>query len=433
MRQDANNRLRVLILADECNPEWPSLPIVGYKYARALAAICDVVLVTHIRNRPAIEKACDGLKVVYIDTERLAAPMYKLATFLRGGDAVAWSTGMIMNYLPYLAFERQAWKLFRKRLKAGEFDLVHRITPMSPTLPSYIAHKSPVPFVIGPLNGNLPWPRQFQAEQKREKERLRVLRDAYKYLPFAKSTYRKAACILAGFDHTIRDLIHADPGKIVMMPEIGIDPDLFHAKGAQLAGAGAKGQLRFLYVGRLVPYKLPELVVRAFAESSLLRGHKLTIVGDGPELPRLQTLIKDHDLGDVITISGRKNQAEVAGLMRDHDVFVFPSIRELGAGVVIEAMASGMFVITANYGAPGALVSNGRGVAIDLASLDEMVIGFRGALEKCAQNQGDMAQAAARGQAYAEGFYPWSVKAAKTLKIYRSVLAGEPLSAHGYD
>ena len=28
---------RVLILAEECNPEWPSLPIVGYKYAREIA------------------------------------------------------------------------------------------------------------------------------------------------------------------------------------------------------------------------------------------------------------------------------------------------------------------------------------------------------------------------------------------------------------
>ena len=158
-----NQRLKVLILSDECNPEWPSLPIVGYKYAREIAQHCDVTIATHVRNRENIEKAADGLDVVYLDTEYIAAPMFKLARWLLGGEEVAWSTSMIMNYLPYLAFEREVWKHFKPALKAGDFDLVHRITPMSPTLPIYIAHKLKLPFLIGPLNGNLDWPKAFQA------------------------------------------------------------------------------------------------------------------------------------------------------------------------------------------------------------------------------------------------------------------------------
>ena len=46
----------VLILADDCNPEWPSLPLVGYKAARAIADHADVVVATHVRNRDSIEK-----------------------------------------------------------------------------------------------------------------------------------------------------------------------------------------------------------------------------------------------------------------------------------------------------------------------------------------------------------------------------------------
>ena len=73
-------------------------------------------------------------------------------------------------------------------------------------MPSYIAGKSPVPFLIGPLNGNLDWPKEFRSEQTREKERARVLRDFYKYLPYSSATYKNAALILAAFDHTARDL-----------------------------------------------------------------------------------------------------------------------------------------------------------------------------------------------------------------------------------
>ena len=158
---------RVLILAETCNPDWPSLPVVGYKYARALAAVADVKIATHVRNRPAIEAAGDlGDKVVYIDNEWIAARMHRLSEILRGGSEVAWSTHQIMAYLPYLEFERLAMRRFRAELDRGEFDIVHRITPMSPTLPSMAAGRGPVPFVIGPLNGNLDWPRAFASEQK---------------------------------------------------------------------------------------------------------------------------------------------------------------------------------------------------------------------------------------------------------------------------
>lgn len=424
-------RLKVLILADECNPDWPSLPIVGYKYALELAKTCDVTVATHIRNRENIEKAGSPLNVVYLDTEAIAAPMYRLATFLRGGDSVAWSTGMIMAYLPYLAFEWKVWRHFRRALKSGAFDIVHRITPMSPTLPSYIAKRCPVPFVIGPLNGNLPWPRQFAAEQKREKERLRILRDFYKFLPYARSTQTRPAAILAGFDHTIRDLGRADPRRIVMVPEIGFDPAIFNAQGAAPAGKRGKG-LKFLYAGRLVPYKLPEVVVRAFAASPVLRRHRLTIIGDGPEQPRLEALIAEHGLADCVHMAGRHSQAGVAAVMRDHDVFVFPSIRELGAGVVIEAMASGMVAICADYGAPGYLAGSGRGITVPLASVDGMADSYRGAMEDCAEARVDLAAIGEAARAYADGYYPWSVKAERTIAIYDAVLDGAPLGPHSY-
>lgn len=423
-----NQRLKVLILADECNPEWPSLPIVGYKYAREIAQHCDVTIATHVRNRENIEKAADGLDVVYLDTEYIAAPMFKLARWLRGGEEVAWSTSMIMNYLPYLAFEREVWKHFKPALKAGDFDLVHRITPMSPTLPSYIAHKLKLPFLIGPLNGNLDWPKAFQAEQAREKEKLRGLRNLYKFLPFARSTYDRAAAVLTAFEHTRADLTRVEGARIVMVPEIGFDPAIFHADGTKPAGQrGTERKMHFLYAGRLVPYKLPELPIRAFAASAALRGHHLHILGSGPEEERMRAVIAEFGLHDCVTLEGRKTQVEVAELMRKCDGFIFPSIRELGAGVVIEAMACGMHCLVADYGAPGALAAAGRGDAVPIAPLEEMVEGFTAALERCVAEPAYMEACALRGQAYAEGAFTWAQKGVHAEALYRAVLAGEDL------
>ena len=108
--------------------------------------------------------------------------------------------------------------------------------------------------------------------------------------------------------------------------------------------------------GRLVPYKLPEVIIRAFANSSILQQHKLAIVGDGQERPRLEQLIAEHNLGNCVKLLGQKTQAEVGELMRQAEIFAFPSIRELGAGVVVEAMACGMACVVVDYGGPGALI-----------------------------------------------------------------------------
>lgn len=426
------SRPRVLIVADECNPEWPSLPIVGYKYAQEIGKLADVTVATHVRNRENIEKARPSVPVTYIDNEWIASPLYRLARLIRGGEEVGWSTSMMFNYLPYLAFEQGVWRHFRKDLKAGRYDIVHRITPMSPTLPSWLAHKVPQPFVIGPLNGNLDWPRAFAAEQAREKEGLRKLRNVYKYLPYARSTYDKAAAVLCAFSHTRADLPRVEDARIVSFPEIGFDPAIFHAQGALPAGSRGEGRLNFLYAGRLVPYKLPELPIRAFAGSEALRRHHLHVVGDGPERPRMEALIAEHGLQDNITMHGRKTQCEVAGMMRACDAFVFPSIRELGAGVVIEAMACGTMVLVANYGAPGDLAADGRGARVEMADFDRMVEGFRLEMEACAEAPHIMAETAERARTYAEDFFPWAMKGEKTLEIYRALLAGNPLTGLGY-
>ncbi len=421
------SRPRVLILAEDCNPEWPSLPVVGYKYARALAGETEAVVVTHVRNRENIEKAGEiADKVVYIDNEWLAGPMYKLATRLRGGSEVAWSTNQIMAYLPYVAFERQALRHFRSDLNAGKFDIVHRITPMSPTLPSYVAGRTKQPFVIGPLNGNLDWPVAFAAEQKRERETMRKLRGAYRYLPFARSTYRNAACVLAAFQHTIRDMRYADPDRVVHVPEIGFDPELFNSAGraAPFSGQGPK---RFLYAGRLVPYKVPEVAVRAFASSPAMADHVLHVLGDGPEQPRLEAIVAEHGAQDRVIFEGRKTQGEVADFMRRCDAFVFPSIRELGAGVVIEAMAAGITCLVTNYGAPGDLAAGGRGVRIDLQPLDGLVRDYRAAMEACLDHPQDHAAMAHKAEDYANRLYTWEAKATSTMKIYDAVLSGGDL------
>jgi glycosyltransferase involved in cell wall biosynthesis len=355
---------------------------------------------------------------VYLDTEYVAGPMSRLSRWLRGNEQNAQTLAVAMGWPAQVAFEWEAWRRFKPQLLAGAFDIVHRLTPMSPTLPSPMARLSPVPFVLGPLNGGLPWPSGFERELRREREYMRYVRGAYRFLPFHASTYARASAIMAAFPHTIADLPATARERTVDFPEVGVDPALFDWPGQR----PEREALTFLFAGRLVPYKCADVAIAAFAASEALRRHRLLIVGDGPEMEGLRAQVAAAGLGAVVELLGQRSQTEVGRRMREADVFVFPSVRELGAGAVIEAMACGCVPVVVDYGAPGALVTEETGRRVALGTKAELVNAFRTALEAVAGDRPALRGMARAAHARALGSYAWDVKAGKMLEVYEWAL-----------
>lgn len=308
-------------------------------------------------------------------------------------------------------------------LRRGEFDLVHRLTPMSPALPSPMASWSPVPFVIGPLNGGLKWPPSFRDELVREREWLSRVRVLYKALPYSRSTYRKASAVLAAFQHTVDDLPKYARPRTIDFPEVGMDPEIFY----ETRGRQVRKQKTILFAGRFVPYKLPLVVARAFAGRPALHRHRLVMVGDGPERPAIENLIRQCGLEGQVDLLGWKTQAEVAALMREADIFAFPSIRELGAGVVIEAMACGLACVVVDYGAPGTLIADDRGAKVPLGNREQLVQGFGDAFERLLADDLTVGRLGAAARKHVMQFYTWDAKAKKILAVYEWLLGRRPI------
>lgn len=414
--------MRVLLLAFECNPEWYSLPAVAYYYAETLAKHVDeLVVVTQIQNKENIEKhgGIKGAQVVFLDVDHVVAPFEKLADFLMGGQKknVGWTIYRALIYPAYLYFEWNVWKHFQSDLIQKKIDVVHRLTPMTPTLPSPIAKWSPVPFVLGPLNGGLRWPKQFSAEQGREREWLSNFRDVYKLLPFQKATYKACDAVLAAFDHTIADLPNIAQSKIINFPEVGIDPSLFN-----LPVREPREKMTILYVGRLVPYKMPEVVIQAFARSSILQKHQLIMAGDGGERSRLEDMVAENHLDHCIQVLGQVSHETVSQLMQEANIFAFPSIRELGAGAVIEAMACGLTCVVVDYGGCGGLVASDRGVKVPTGDAEHLVQSFTEALEALVQDPERVQMLGENAYHHALTLYSWDAKARKNLQVYDWVL-----------
>lgn len=419
---------RVLVIAEAANPEWVSVPLVGWSLARALGQVAETHIVTQIRNRDAFLRAglVEGQDFTAIDSEKLAAPMWRMAEKLRMGKGVGWTMTTAISSLSYGYFERLVWRQFAARLKAGEFDLVHRITPLTPTANSLIAPRCKaigVPFVLGPLNGGVPWPRAFDAERRREKEYLSYVRGLYRLRPGRGRMLKSASAILCGSLYTKGEIPQVFSGKTVYIPENAIDPSRFDLDAPRRKPM-RDGVLRACFIGRLVPYKGADMAIEAAAP--MLRDGRLIydIIGDGPQIDDLRALVRDLGLADQVIFHGWQDHAGVQAIAGQADILLFPSIREFGGGVVLEAMALGVVPVIADYAGPGELVDDTTGIRVPMGPRAALVAGFRAALERVLSDPDGLARMSAAGRARVARDFTWSAKAGQVRQVYDAVLAG---------
>jgi glycosyltransferase involved in cell wall biosynthesis len=412
-------------MAEAANPEWTSVPLIGWNLSRALARIADVHVVTHVRNRGAISRRglVEGRDFTFIDNERIAAPLYSFGERLRGGAGKGWTANTAVSSIAYYSFEAQVWKQFRDRLVSGEFDIVHRITPVSPTSQSLIASrlaKIDVPFVIGPLNGGVPWPRHFHSRQIAEREWLSYVRGLFKLMPAYRSTRRDSAAILVGSQFTYEQMPASVKSKCFYVPENGVDIDRF----AIAPPHAPKLPLQAAFVGRLVPYKGADMLLEA-AKGFLADGKlQLHIIGHGPARSSLESLAKELNVEQAVQFHGWLSQNEVQEKLSACDFLALPSIREFGGGVVVEAMALGVTPIVARYAGPSELVDDDTGIRVPFNNKKSLIEGFRRAIEGVIASPESLTKFGTAARQKVLDRLTWDAKAAQINQIYQSVLAG---------
>jgi glycosyltransferase involved in cell wall biosynthesis len=418
------SRLRILITAPFCDPEGVSMPYVTYSHAAALAQLHEVTLVIGAPVENNVRRAKAPFRTINV----IRMPMLDLiyAWILRNIFRYNFDTQALtaFGYPFFLAFEWYAWQQQRRRIFAGEFDVVLRLLPMSPVLPSpfaFFLRKGPIPFVIGPLNGGLPWPPGF-SQLENQKEWISNLRNVYRYLPFARSTYRYAAAIIAASSQTYYEFA-AYRDKLFFVPEPGIARSLcFNDSRSSQPGA----KLELIFVGGLVPRKACDLALRAAApllQSDLAR---FAVVGDGPERNGLEQLVKDLQIEKGVVFCGWLPHGEVLKRLRSADVLVFPSLRDNGAGVVFEALASGAVPVVADFGGPGDIVHAEVGYKAPLTNESDIVVHLEKALRDLAHNRDRLQQLRRQGMAYVQERLTWEAKAQDTTKVLQWVLQRGP-------
>ena len=419
--------LRPLLIAEAANPEWTSVPLVGWNLARSIMERTNGLIVTQIRNREAFLRAglVEGRDFLTIDNEGVARLLHWLSKYLRGGENKGWTVVTALSSFSYYSFEREVWRLLGSRLKAGEFDLVHRITPLSPTSQSPIAirlSKHKIPFILGPLNGGLPWPKGFTEVRSREREWLSLFRRLYRLMPFYRATRMHAAALVAGSRYTFSELPESCKKRAFLIPENAVNPELFPFRLRQLSG----NRLTVAFVGRLVPYKGADILIEAVAAYRGGLKIDVLIIGDGPQRSVLEDAVRRKGLGDRVRFAGWVHHKDLAAVLSESHVLALPSVREFGGGVVLEAMSMGLVPIVANYGGPPELLDEQSGISIDFSDRQTLTTGFLAAFERIETSPELIALLSNGAALRVRQRYTWDVKANEMLQIYKWVVESAP-------
>ena len=168
---------------------------------------------------------------------------------------------------------------------------------------------------------------------------------------YVETSYRKCDRIIAVSEMVRNDCIqyfHVSPDKIISIPNSVTVPP---------AGPGIDEKIRtfigkrrlIITTGRLNPEKGIGHLIRAYASvRDRIPDTCLLILGDGPLKNSFQQLIQDLCMQDFILLPGHRSNPQ--DYLQKADLFILPSPREGMSNSLLEAMASGLPVISARNG-----------------------------------------------------------------------------------
>lgn len=153
---------------------------------------------------------------------------------------------------------------------------------------------------------------------------------------------------------------------------LGIRPELLPPARARTASASPV--VRLVMVGRLVPAKGPMLLLEAFRRArATFPSLMLSLVGDGPERPKMERFLDEHGLRDVVTLAGALNHDRTLAKVAAADVFVLASFAEGIPVALMEAMALGVPCIsTLVAGIPELIVPGRDGILVPAGSIEAL-------------------------------------------------------------
>jgi glycosyltransferase involved in cell wall biosynthesis len=421
------NDLRVLISAFACHPptsiEFPDEEkilgsgesLLGWNIVKQINRFHKVCVITQKRNKKGIERAIKQGEIRDINFYYLDLPLW---------PRFMWNN-QITLHIYYYIWQIMALFLAKKLHKEFKFDIAHHITYANYWMPSFIGAFLPVSFIWGPLGGGQRIPNSFFKQFSLKGKISERIRDIAQWigrnvLISRKLCLIKTKAILVCNYETRAKTPEKHLHKVHFFPVNGISKE-----GLIKAFKKSIPHEKFLIItaGRLLRLKGFDIAINAvnlFLKK--FQNATLEIVGEGPEKTELQELTQSLRITDKINFTSWLPHKELLARMRESDVFLFPSFRDGGGAVVVEAMASGIPVICLDTGGPGFHIQDEWGIKIEPKNPEYVIDEMAKALERLYLDKDLRLRLGQAARKRAEEFYLWDRLGDRMQEIYEEAL-----------
>lgn len=411
--------MKILLSAYACEAGRGSEPGVGWHTAKELAREHEVWVLT----RPD-----DGRPAIEAELERNPNPNLHFVYFTLPVIGGFWQLGTVAFVLHYYLWQVQAYFVARKLLREVQFDVVHHVTFVRYSSPSFLA-LLPVPFVWGTVGGGERAPAPFWQDfglRARIYEVLRLTAHRFGELdPFARLTARRSAVTRVTTEDTAIRVRHMGAPRVEIVPEAALPAA--EQKRLSACPPPAAGPVRFISMGRLLHWKGFHLGVRAFAAAERTDA-EYWILGDGPERATLEAASRELGVGDRVRFFGNLPRAEALECLGQCHVLVHPSLHDSGGWVCLEGMAAGRPILCLDLGGPGVQVTADTGIKVAASTPEQAVSDLAAAMQRLADDAELRQRMGEAGRALVKSEYSWEAKGRQLTALYES-LANTPVSS----
>ncbi|HEY9205832.1 MAG TPA: glycosyltransferase family 4 protein [Candidatus Methanoperedens sp.] len=234
-----------------------------------------------------------------------------------------------------------------KLIKREKFDLVHHMLPFAYgktfNLIPFFGYTKEIPFIIGPLQQPLNF--DDTAFRGLTYYFLRLVNPILFFL--SKKTLEKAdalICVNEDAKTLFSKIVNKDKPIFIIPPGIDINRFGYTARKE-------KNNIEIISVAYLQKRKGIDFIIKAFSEIIGKRPNiMLRVVGMGPEKENLMGLVNQLNLNRHVIFEGFVPNTEIAKYYQNADIFISMSCSESFGQTSIEAMATGLPVITTKVG-----------------------------------------------------------------------------------
>ena len=366
---------KILVSAYGCEPNKGSEPGVGWHWVMEMARTQELWVITRSNNRVSIESC-----LTEVDRGRIHFVYYDTPDYIKKFKRK--EKGL---YPYYFLWQIGAYQKAKRLVSEISFDYCMHLTFGSMWMPTFM-YRIPLPFIWGPIGGGEKVPFHFIKTlplRSRFVQYARyILIRSVRLNPFFILPARKAKAIIARTEDSKAIFPPKFLHKVTVCLETGMSEDIL--KHNQITPYGERPDiLKLVCVGRLVALKNMNIAIQAFAEArKKFDNINFTIVGEGPFKKQLVLLAKKLNVYDHIQFLGSVNQEKATSIMREGDIFLFPSLKEGGSWALMEAMAIGLPIICLDTSGMHIITDDNCAIRIKIINSDSVVSEMANAIIK---------------------------------------------------